>query len=375
MNKSVSNKEQNIVRSFPRDFIFSQLLQRMLDAFDANGIPTRNVVAGVGTKNARIMDTYVDKVNELYKKIVREEFGFSYDDLLLMRAVKDDVRLGVTDRLYEMCGILDVLLPRYNARTQEADAAHVQAHAVPLAGDPVMTLEQIVEMFINENGAYQRKTFGKVCLEMNTSILPRPTDEEIADLESAEGTWIIKQESTEGAALQAALNYSPSELKDANMPRFTYIASAMAPLREIADNSPRAKNNALAYVTGAANALYIYLAIQRGDDSDIEAGMLFSKYRNFRTNIGWHRDQAVSVLTRLSNGKPAYKDLINMSKRYYGIHFWGLDTLLRVTIPMLKPMYDCPKTRPEVIKWFDSCGVLEVYQQHKKFHRAHSETK
>lgn len=369
-NKEVAQSQVNTVEamevsSIPRRQTFARFVTAFLFRLEQSKIGLRNLIVGGNGSHPRIGEHHEREIQAIYTEMVTVDFQLSHEDLVLMRAVKDDCRLGVTDRFYEACRILDVLLPRFKDRPEGTTDV---PFAAPLEGEPILSWEQITEMFVNENPAYIRKRISQICLEENTSILPLPEGMEIDDLETCEGLWLVNQNSNEGVVLSAALNYNQAELRAANMPRFTYIARAMGALREITETVPSSRNQTMQYVTGAGNALFTYFTTQREDETDIEAIDLFGNYRNFRTNLGWHRESAVSIITRLNNGKPAYKDLLNLAKRYRGIHYWGLEALIRQTVPLMKGMFEAPESREEVIKWLKNCGVLESYQKHKRFH-------
>lgn len=355
---------------FPRRATFSRFVVAFGQEMEKENIPFRNlIIQGRPGSHASIHDNYAGPIANIYENLVNKVFQFEHEDLILMRAVKDDSRNGLTDKFNEICRVLEILLPRYKDR---GDATSDRAYAEPLIGDPVLSLEEVVRLFLNENPSYIRRRISEVCQVENPSIPPQPEQNEIQDLEMVDGEWLVAQNSTEGIALTAAMNYTPAELRSANIPRFSYISRAMPSLREIADTTS-SKNNVMNYVNGAGNAFFVYLNNVQEDESDIEALDLFGMYRNLRVTLNVYRTTAKSILIRLNNGKPAYRDLLNLVTQYRGTLFWGLEPLVRQTIPVMRTMFESPECQREVIRWLKNSGVLESYQKHKRFHFRHDE--
>lgn len=349
----------------PRRQTLSRIIHRFLEMMDDQKIPTKNIIITGGGSFPRIHADYQARIEAIYDAVILKEFNLDHEDQILLRTVNDDCRHGLTDKFYDISRILEIYLPRYK---DKGDVQSSQTYAKPLEGEQILSWEEITDLFVNESLPYIRKRISQTCLEENTSILPIPEDGEIADLEMADGEWLVNQASNEGIALQAVLNYNVTDLRRIQMPRFQYISKAMGPLREITEIVPTSRIATMRFVTCGANALFAYFRVPRDDETDIEAIDLFSSYQNFRGALGSHRENAMSILTRLNNGKPAYKDLLNLARRYRGLHYWGLETLIRQTIPLLKMMFEAKESREEVVTWLRSSGVLDSYQKHKRFY-------
>lgn len=294
-----------------------QLLAELMLYFEQdlreNSIPIKNLL--VKTSNFyKVQPQHEKKVREIFESVLRDT-KFYGNDPAILRAFLDDTRHGVVGHLQDICQILDVLVPRHRdiARSHPADM-YVQ----PLEGDPVLTADQVVAMLITEPSEYIRRRIQWVCQRDNPSIPDQPTDEQIKDMEMAEGTWMVTQTSNEGIALSAALNYSPTEVRDTEIPRFAYISKALAPLREMTMITPNGNSPVMKFVCGAANALLRYMQSNANgespqrQDSIAEAIDLFNSCHYFRHSLGSHREMASSVILRLNNGKPAYIDLTNL---------------------------------------------------------------
>lgn len=349
----------------PRRQMLARVIFSLLEKLKERGISTKNLIVGGGSGFNHITSEYEKEVKEIANAVLVTKFNFSHSDLILLRTVNNDSRHGLTDRYHDASRILEICLPRFKDKGTDAVG---QSYAEPLKGEHILTWDQITELFVNEPVAYIRKRITQLCIDENTSILPLPEDNETSDLEFADGEWLINQGSTEGIALQAVLNYLPSDLRKTDIPRFQYISRALAPLREITELTPVSKTPTMKFITGGANALFSYMRIVREDETDIEAIDLFGSFQNFRGSIGSHRETALSVQVRLNNGKPAYRDLLNLARRYRGLHYWGLETLARQVVPLMKPMYESEASREETVNWLLSCGVLEAYQKHKRFY-------
>lgn len=364
MIKSTKQIAADVVTSpYPRRQVLSKFMLSFNERLKANKIVPNQVISSQGS-SIRIHHSAHDTVKAAYEDTVKA-FNLSHDDLILFRAVNDDTRYGVTDETYDLTRIIDLFLPRFKDRS---DSPQEVSFASPLKEEKIVTTEEAVAMFLDETQGYIRRRISQVLIEENKSLLPVFEPVEQQDLEEADGEWLINQSSGESLALQAAVNYSPAELRKANMPRFTYLSKALEPLTLVADTTPASKTPLMVFLTQGSNALFAYMRTPRQDDSDIEAIDLNGTYRNLRNNLGFFRENALSILTRIRNGKPAYRDLLNLARRYRGLHHWGVEALIRLTVPLLKPMFDAPESRKHVVEWLIASGVIESYQKHKRFY-------